>query len=81
MRGIQNPLVNEQQRVDFLQKVSRNLRIARVSAKLDSQCKAAEVVGCSRDRITRAEGGKDIKISDLLEYAIAYGCDIKKFFE
>lgn len=75
------PVLSEKKRKAFLERVGKNLKIARLSADLDSQTKAAEVIGCYHDRISRAEAGKDIRISDLLEYAIAYNYDIRRFFD
>jgi hypothetical protein len=75
------PVLTEEKRKAFLEKLGKKLRLARLSADFDSQTKAAEAIGCYHDRISRAEAGKDMRISDLFEYAIAYGCDIKKFFE
>lgn len=75
------PVVTEERRKAFLAKVSKNLKLARLSADFDNQTQAARAIGCCHDRVSRAEAGNDIKISDLLEYAIAYKCDIKKFFE
>ena len=75
------PVLTDAKRKAFLEKVGKNLKLARLSADFDSQTQAASVIGCYHDRISRAESGKDIRISDLLEYAIAYGCDIKRFFD
>ena len=75
------PVLTEANRKAFLKKVGRNLKIARLCADFDTQTQAAKALQCNHDRISRAEAGKDIRISDLFEYAIAYKCDIKKFFD
>ncbi len=75
------PILTEEKRKAFLGKLGKKLKLARLQANFDSQTKAAEAIGCFHDRICRAEAGKDIRVSDLLEYAIAYNCDIKRFFD
>ncbi|HEY9610587.1 helix-turn-helix transcriptional regulator [Allocoleopsis sp.] len=74
-------LLTEERRKAFLKKVGINLKAARLRANFEKQTEAAQAIGCYHDRISRAEAGKDIRISDLFEYAIAYGCDIKRFFD
>lgn len=75
------PVLTEEKRKAFLEKVGKNLKLARLSADFDSQTQAARAIGCYHDRISRAEAGRDIRVSDLLEYAITYKCDIKSFFD